>query len=800
LTRGLPVVSRSIRRACEFAALLAAALAVWGVPAAAAQDSAASRRTPIAQAIDEVVARYELPGIAVGVVVDGQIVYRGTRGELVAGGGDEIRPDTLFKIASNGKAMTTSVIARLVDAGKMRWDDPVTKHLPQFRMHDPWVTREMQVRDLLIHNSGLRAGAGDLMLWPEPNLFTREDVIRGLRHLKPIHSFRSHYAYDNLLYIVAGEAAAAAAGTSYEALLQREVFAPLALDRCRVGAWRRGPEDSVAQPHRRADSRNVPFKLDGDLIPATTMAAAGGVRCSLDDMLKWIRAWLDPGTPDATGKPWLSAAQRHAMWTAHTPMPLTPRMRQWDRSHFNAYGYGWRLTDVDGTAKVSHTGTLGGMYSAVTLLPERNTGFVLLINGDADEARTVLNQALVKQFTAPRSDATIAHYAARIATERAEPSAAPTSTVPRHGRCRCRGRFCAFGGDACCVMRDRGVAARRGELLDQCLIQYRARLVCIAVDQQHEAGVALRQQRHRRIHPAQRAGVGHLCRAIDIGQPPAVAVGIEVAAIPLPHPRCQRHGRVRGPHRMALRGAEPRLASRIRRARIEPGAYPFQHVVEAAAHATGRRHGRRGDQIAIEFERDIAAVGPAMRLGDRVLRAAPPGTDPTAIEGERCEHFALQQRFVRGPGCRCCGLAGDDVEQVVVGVMRAEAVDGLEVPQATDHILARKQVRLRPQHQVPGAGAQAAVVDQQVADLHLAGDPRVMHAELRQMFCHRIVPTHFAGVDQPGDDARGHRLAVGGNLEQRVGADLVAAASNQLAARTAIDDLPVDHHTHGDAR
>ena len=116
---------------------------------------------------------------------DGKVIYTRTAGETIAGSGQPIDADTLFKIASNSKAMTTGVLARLVDAGKLRWDDPVTRYLPQFRMHDPWVTREMQVRDLLIHNSGLREGAGDLMLWPEPNPFTRADVIAGLAHLKP---------------------------------------------------------------------------------------------------------------------------------------------------------------------------------------------------------------------------------------------------------------------------------------------------------------------------------------------------------------------------------------------------------------------------------------------------------------------------------------------------------------------------------------------------------------------------------------------------------------------------------------
>ncbi|MCL1633943.1 serine hydrolase [Luteimonas sp. SX5] len=369
-------------------------------------------------AFDDAVARYHLPGLAVGVVQDGEIVYSRTSGELAAGTGKKIDNGTLFKIASNSKAMTAAVLARLVDAGKLKWTDPVAKHLPQFRMYDPWVAREMQVRDLLIHNSGMGAGAGDLMLWPEPNEFTRADVIKGLAYLKPVYSFRSRYAYDNTLYIVAGEVAAAAGGAPYEELVRREIFGPLGLSRCQVGEWSRDAVGNVAQPHTRSGGRNIVVNADGETIRAIPMAAAGGIRCSLNDMLKWAQMWLAPdrfGVVDS--KPWLSQAQRDAVWTAQMTMPLSKRMRDWDDSHYSAYGYGWRLTDVDGTQKVSHTGTLSGMYSSLTLLPEKKTGFVILINADADEARTVLNQTLVKHFTAPAQKRTVAYYAQRIAEE-----------------------------------------------------------------------------------------------------------------------------------------------------------------------------------------------------------------------------------------------------------------------------------------------------------------------------------------------------------------------------------------------
>ncbi|WP_367347410.1 serine hydrolase domain-containing protein [Stenotrophomonas bentonitica] len=327
--------------------------------------------------LDSTVEQYRLPGIAMAVVENGEVVFTGTRGER----GGAIDADTHFRIASNSKAMTAAVLARLVDRGRVAWDDPVIKHLPQFRMFDPWVTEHMQVRDLLIHNSGLGLGAGDLMLWPEPNQYTRADIIAGLAHLKPVTSFRSGYAYDNLMYVVAGEVAAAAGGKPIDQLLREEVFAPLGMAGCQA-----------------------PAEL--------TSLAAGGIRCSLRDMTRWMQVLLDPKL--APG--WLSDTQRRALWTAHMPMPLGERQRAWDNAHFSAYGYGWRLSDLDGQWKVAHTGTLSGSYSSLAMLPDRKVGVVILIDGEGEDARTVLMQAALKQYTAPEQKQTVASYAAQLRT------------------------------------------------------------------------------------------------------------------------------------------------------------------------------------------------------------------------------------------------------------------------------------------------------------------------------------------------------------------------------------------------
>ncbi|MEH6421185.1 serine hydrolase domain-containing protein [Pseudomonas sp. CGJS7] len=444
------------------------------------------RQTALDQIVDQVQARYRLPGFAVGVVENGEVAYLRTHGELIAGSGDKVGADSLFKIASNTKSMTTAALARLVDAGKLRWDDPVVRYLPQFRMHDDWVTRQMQVRDLLIHNSGLRAGAGDLMLWPEPNSFTRDDILHGLRYLKPVHSFRSSYDYDNLLYIVAGEVAARAGGAAYETVLRREVFEPLGMKGCRIGAWDRDAVGDVAQPHARRGDRYVPVRPDGAKIAASTMDPAGGVRCGLNDMTVWLRAWLDPKTKGVDGKPWLSPEQRAAVWRPQMPMNVSRRQREWSNTHFAAYGYGWRLSDADGAFKVSHTGTLMGMYSLTTMLPERNAGFVVMINGDAGDARSVFDQALTDYFTAPQRKRGAGWYADAIAAEAAAPSASRAPDTSRRepaAPAQLRDRLGVYRdpwfGEAEVCARDGAVrfASRKSPLLSGKIVKVGLRLV-----------------------------------------------------------------------------------------------------------------------------------------------------------------------------------------------------------------------------------------------------------------------------------------------------------------------------------
>ncbi|MFM7784130.1 MAG: serine hydrolase domain-containing protein, partial [Gammaproteobacteria bacterium] len=186
------------------------------VSAAASSATPARGLTPaqIDRLVERTMAAYPIPGIAVGVVAGGELVYAKGFGVRARSGAERVDADTLFGIGSNTKAFTAAALALLVDEGKLTWDDRVIDHLPDFRMWDPWVTREFTIRDLLTHRSGLNMGAGDLMFVPKTD-FTRAEIIRALRHLKPVSSFRSEFAYDNLLYAVAGEIVPAVNGKSW---------------------------------------------------------------------------------------------------------------------------------------------------------------------------------------------------------------------------------------------------------------------------------------------------------------------------------------------------------------------------------------------------------------------------------------------------------------------------------------------------------------------------------------------------------------------------------------------------------
>ena len=191
--------------------------------------SPAARQAPGAPAdVDAWVTRamttFEVPGVSLAVVKDGKVVVAKGYGVRKLGEPTPVDAQTLFGIASNTKAFTATALGLLVEEGKLRWDDRVIDHLPWFQMSDPYVTRELTVRDLLVHRSGLGLGAGDLLWWPS-STYNRKEIARRIRYLPLTTSFRSAYAYDNVLYLVAGEVIEAVSGQSWEDFVRERILA-----------------------------------------------------------------------------------------------------------------------------------------------------------------------------------------------------------------------------------------------------------------------------------------------------------------------------------------------------------------------------------------------------------------------------------------------------------------------------------------------------------------------------------------------------------------------------------------------
>ncbi|WP_371398168.1 serine hydrolase [Fretibacter rubidus] len=383
-------------------------------PVNKAADASVERSTPIdmnvldTDAINAIDA-FNTPGMSIGVVHKGAVIYAKGFGHRDLNDKRPVNSETLFRVASTTKAFTAASLAVLVDDGVLDWDDRVIDYLPGFRMSDPWVTREFTIRDLLTHRSGLGLGAGDLMLWPEPTGFTRQEMIYNLRHLKPVSGFRDKYAYDNLLYIVAGEVAAAASGMSWEDLVQSRILDPLEMD-CYAGETPRTAMRNTAIPYGFVDEEIVEVTRNKISGKTTASAAAGGLVCNIDGMNTWMQTQLAGGV-GPNGVRVFSEAQRDAMWTSQTILRVGQRERELDRTNFKTYALGWRKEDMHGYEVISHTGTLSGFQAYLALIPELELGVVTLNNGSNYGARTAVVQTVLKAYLEQPDRDWVAYYA-----------------------------------------------------------------------------------------------------------------------------------------------------------------------------------------------------------------------------------------------------------------------------------------------------------------------------------------------------------------------------------------------------
>ena len=351
----------------------------------------------------------EVPGMAIAIVENGKVALARGFGVRKLGSPEKVDGDTIFMTGSTGKAMTTAALATLVDAGKLKWDDRVADHIPGFQMYDPWVTREMTIRDLLVHRSGLGLGAGDLLVIPRGTL-SRAEVVRRLRFIKPATSFRSGYAYDNILYIVAGHVIDLVSGQPYEDYMREHVFKPAGMLHSTSDEAHRFATANRAAPHARSGGavRGVgPVKLldeRDNLAPSST--PAGLLAISANDLARWLQIQLSKGAVPGGGR-LFSEESSAEMWTPQTIEPIGPAIPGLEEMtpNFQQYALGWEVRDYGGAKLLWHSGGVFGFVTVVVMIPEKNVGFAITQNSEDGQARFGLMYELLDHYLGrPKKD------------------------------------------------------------------------------------------------------------------------------------------------------------------------------------------------------------------------------------------------------------------------------------------------------------------------------------------------------------------------------------------------------------
>jgi CubicO group peptidase (beta-lactamase class C family) len=329
--------------------------------------------------IEQARQQWEIPGLAVAIVQGDSVVFAKGYGVKELGQPDRVDENTLFAIGSSGKSMTAALVSMLVDDGKMRLDDPVWVHVPRFRVADPYVSREATLRDLLSHRTSLANATG---VWYGASL-TRAEIIERLRHLELESSFRSRFIYNNLMLMVAGEAAAAAAGTSWEELIRQRLFTPLGMAASLSNPEELTPRSNVASPHMLIDGKLAPVPHRN----TRNIGPAGSQYSTARDMAQYLRLQLGNGVYG--GRRLVSEASMAQMRSVLSA-PGTLVVLSDSGTTGMGYGLGWFTEYYRGQRLLRHGGSIDGMLTEMMFLPEPQIAVVVLTNRSPHTMHTAL--------------------------------------------------------------------------------------------------------------------------------------------------------------------------------------------------------------------------------------------------------------------------------------------------------------------------------------------------------------------------------------------------------------------------
>lgn len=312
---------------------------------------------------------WQIPGMAIAIVKDNEVILSKGYGVRDIREPDSVNENTLFGIASPTKAFTAAAIMKLVEQEKLSLDDRVVDYLPYFELYDPYVTKEMTIRDLLCHRSGLETFSGDLLWFASK--YTRKEILERTKYLKSSFGFRSNYGYSNIMFLAAGEIVAAVSGVSWDEYIKSNFFEPLEMNLSNTSINDLKQSLNIATPHFNVDNELIPLKF----VNCDNMSPALGINSSVADMSNWMITQLNKGK--FKDKEIFSEESSKQMWTPQTILKTSSLD---STMHFQTYGLGWYLFDYHGKLIVNHSGGLDGMISHIALIPEENIGLIVLTN------------------------------------------------------------------------------------------------------------------------------------------------------------------------------------------------------------------------------------------------------------------------------------------------------------------------------------------------------------------------------------------------------------------------------------
>ena len=328
--------------------------------------------------IKETISEWDIPGAAIGIIKENETIFAETYGKRDRENGCSVTPETLFRTGSCTKPFTATAISMLVENGKLKWDTPIHNYLPEFKMSSTCATKQISVRDILCHRTGL---PGHDLLWFFNNFNSRKELMTKIKHLELNKGIRTTYQYNNIVYAVLGYIIEYITGNSWEKYIKEEILTPLQMNNTNCSVSEMKEVEDSSEPYTKDENDKIiqiPF-YSHEIIGGP----CGGINSSLEDMLQWLEFNINKGSVGNR-----KLINEETITTLFDPIIKTPLTRsQYNELFASFYGMGWGIRNYRGEKRICHYGGIDGFSAYTGLIPEENTGIVIMTNTD-DRAAT----------------------------------------------------------------------------------------------------------------------------------------------------------------------------------------------------------------------------------------------------------------------------------------------------------------------------------------------------------------------------------------------------------------------------